>query len=363
MSAALDPRRVGLSLVFFGLAFTASSNALRPLLAGQASNLTETKLEWFAENGARFDTLFFGSSRAYRGFVPEDFDRYTAELGVATRSFNFGSPASRVFDAYRMLERLEQRGALDQVEWVLVDPEPLDWLLRAKDKESMLARGPIDWHDPRTTWLVLRYIWSLEGAGPLERLAASIEHLHSCCYFVAGIGGTESLVNRLLGRPSRDYILIEDRLGPRLDGWLPLDDVNLTREEHREKFRGAERQEVYLSDLAARRAETVDDRPCKAAASVFFTRLAAKIEALGATPVFVTQPALNLQVDLVKAHRQGLVEHLLRYDDPDDPRTAPLFEVENRWDKFHLAESGARIFTEMLARDFAELAARAGQQP
>jgi hypothetical protein len=363
MSGGLDLRRAGLSLLLFGLAFTASSNALRPLLAGQASNLTEVKLDWFAEHGEQFDTIFFGSSRAYRGFVPEDFDRRTAELGVATRSFNFGSPASRVFDAYRMLERLEQRGALDQLEWVLVDPEPLDWLLRAKDKESMIARGPIDWHDPETTWLVLRYIWSLESARLLDRLSASFEHLHSCCYFVAGIGGTEDLVNLLLGRPNPEHIALEDRLGPRLDGWLPLDEAHLSREEHREKFRGSERQDVYQSDLAARRAESVDERPCAGEASVFFTRLAAKIEALGATPIFVTQPALNLQQDLVKAHRQGLVEHLLRYDDPDEERTAPLFEIENRWDKFHLAESGARIFTELLARDFAELAGHVAKQP
>ena len=99
----------------------------------------------------------------------------------------------------------------------------------------------------------------------------------------------------------------------------------------------------------------VDDEPVADQASVFFTRLARTVEGLGATPIFVTQPALNRQVDLVKAHREGLVDHLLRYDDPDDERIAPLYAPENRWDKFHLAESGATIFTELLANDFAEL--------
>ena len=138
------------------------------------------------------------------------------------------------------------------------------------------------------------------------------------------------------------------------------------REEQREKFQDDKRQEIYQTDLAARRAERIDERPCASEASVFFTRLAEKIESLGATPIFVTQPALNLQADLVKARRQGLVRHLLRYDDPDEQRCAALFEIENRWDKYHLAESGARIFTEMLARDFAELAdsiERPEQQP
>jgi hypothetical protein len=347
--------RGALCVLLFCAAFGAASSALRPFLAGQASNLTETKLSWFREHGAAYDTLFFGSSRAYRGFVPEVFERETATAGVETRAFNFGSPASRAFDAHRMLERLERGGGLDHVKWVLVDPEPLPWLLRAKDKESMLARGPIDWHDPLTTWLVLRYIWSYGDATLAEKLAASAEHLHSCCYFVAGIGGTENLVNAMLGKSLIDRTELTDRLGRRLDGWLPLDDSNVSRESHKSKFLSPRRQEAYRRDLAERRADAVDSGPASPRANVFFTRLAARIESFGATPVFVTQPSLSLQHDLVKAWREGQLEHLLRYDDPDDERAAPLFLPENRWDKFHLAESGATIFTELLARDFAEL--------
>jgi hypothetical protein len=350
-------------LALFAAAFALSARYLRPWLGGQASNLTETKIAWFVEHGEQYDTLFFGSSRAYRGFVPELFDRVTGAAGIATRSFNFGSPASRGFDAYRALERLEQQGALRELKWVLVDPEPLEWLLRAKDKESMLALGPIDWHDPATTWLVLRYIWSLEQASLSEKLAASVEHLHSCCYFAAGIGGTQALVGALLGKDLVDRTELTDRLGPRLDGWLPLDDANVSRDEQREKFQGAERQRTYERELAVRRSEVLDEGPAAPEATVFFRRLAGKIEALGATPIFVTQPSLNLQSDLVKAHRDGVVEHLLRYDDPDDPRCAPLFDVEHRWDRFHLAEKGARLFTELLAGDFAVLAGRLERQP
>jgi hypothetical protein len=119
---------------------------------------------------------------------------------------------------------------------------------------------------------------------------------------------TEDLVTRLLGRPRLDRTDLTGRLGPRLDGWLPLDDTSVSREEQREKFRGETRQEGYQSDLAARRQEVVDERPCAPEASVFFTRLAETIESLGATPVFVTQPSLNLQEDLVKAWRDGLVD-------------------------------------------------------
>lgn len=357
------PVRALLLLALFALAFWLSTAALRPRLAGRASNLTETKLAWFAEHGGAFDTLFFGSSRAYRGFDPETFDRLTAEAGVPTRSFNFGSPASRGFDVQRMLQRLGAAGALDGVRWVLVDPEPLPWLLRAKDKESMLARGPIDWHDPATTWLVLRYVWSLDEATFGERLAASVEHLHSMCYFVAGIGSTENLINTLIGKDLVERSELTDRLGPRLDGWLPLEEASGDREVQNQRFLSKKRQREYREDLEERRAESVDERPVEPAAAVFFTRLEQTVRALGATPVFVTQPSLNLQEDLVKAHREGLVAHLLRYDDPDEPRLFELFAPENRWDKFHLARPGARLFTELLARDFAALALELEPRP
>ena len=342
-------------LALFAVAFLVSADLVRPHLAGRASNLTETKLAWFAEHGAGYDTLFFGSSRAYRGFDPEGFDRLTAEAGVPTRSFNFGTPASRGFDAHRMLERLEQAGALDEVRYVLVDPEPLPWLLKAKDKESMIARGPIDWHDLPTTALVLRYVWSLEDATVGEKLAASIEHVHSACFFLAGIGSTENLINALLGKNLVDRTELTGRLGERLDGWQPLDDTNVSREDHNEKFLTSKRQTVYRKNLDELRATEIDDTPVTDSAAVFFTRLERRVRALGATPVFVTQPSLELQVDLVKAHREGRVEHLLRYDDPDDPRLAGLYAPENRWDKYHLARSGAELFSALLARDFAAL--------
>ena len=352
----------GYTLLFVA-AFALSSTLLNRHLAGRASNLTETKLHWFREHGAQFDTVFFGSSRAYRGFDPEAFDRITAEAGLGTNSFNFGSPASRGFDAYRMLGRLAGSEGVQNLKWVFIDPEPLPWLLRAKDKESMIALGPIDWHDVPTTWLVLRYIWSYDDASLAEKLFASAEHLHSCCYFVAGIGGTENLTNRLLGKDMVNRTELTQRLGERLDGWMPLDDANVSREDHTDKFLNPKRQASYRRALDELRAEFVDDAPISAQASVFFTRLVRQVEALGATPIFVTQPSLALQADLAKAHREGLIDHLLRYDDPDDPRIAPLYLPENRWDKFHLASSGATIFSEMLARDFAELLEGLEQQP
>ena len=335
--------------LLFGAAFAVSSRAVTAVMPGRGTTLIETKLAWFEEHRAQYDTLFFGSSRAYRGFEPERFDRLTAEAGIETRSFNFGTPGSRAFEVYRMLDRIEE---LDlDVRWVFVDPERLEWL-RQKD-EDMLVRSYIEWHDVPTTMLVVAYILDqdLPLLDKLDRLKAN---LRACGYHIANIGSTEELVDTLLGRVVVDRTNQVDRLGARLDGWLPLSPETATqREKKNQNFNTPERQEAFRDKVEKLRADEVDDEPVAPSALAFFSRIERKIESMGAVPIFVTQPGVKLQHDLIKAHRDGKIRYLLRYDDPDE--VPELFLSENRWDQHHLRTPGAEIFTAMLARDFIEL--------
>jgi hypothetical protein len=220
-------------LLLFAGAFAASSRAIAAALPGRGTTLIETKLTWFAEHGEGYDTLFLGSSRTYRGFQPELFDELTAEAGIETRSFNFGTPGSRAFETYRVLERLATLEP--KIDWVFVDPERHDWL-RQMD-EDMLVRSYIEWHDIPTTWLVIRYVLDqdMSAADKLDRIRAN---LRSCGYHIGNIGSTEGLVNALLGKDVVIRTNQTDRLGERLDGWLPLSqDTAMQREEKNENVR------------------------------------------------------------------------------------------------------------------------------
>jgi hypothetical protein len=341
--------RAALCIALFAAAFWFTSSGLRSVFPGRGTTLIETKVAWFEEHGTEYDTIFLGSSRCYRGFRPELFDQLTDARGVATRSFNFGTPGSRAFETFRVLDRIEHFE--HDLKWVFIDPERLDWL-RQMD-EDMLVRSYIEWHDVPTTWLVFDYIFDqdLTLGEKLDRLLANAR---SCGYHVANIGSTEDLVDELLGKAIVDRTDQRDRLGERLDGWLPLSpETAQQREEKNDTFNTPKRQGAYLKKVDLLRKEKAEIAPASDSATAFFERIARKVEAMGAVPIFVIQPGMKWQHELINAHNQGRVRHLLRYDDPD---VVPvLFEPENRWDQHHLGLSGAEIFTTMLAQDFVEL--------
>ena len=341
--------RAAFYIALFAAVFLATSRTLARMLPGRGTTLIETKVAWFEEHGADYDTIFLGSSRCYRGFRPELFDQITAEHGLETRAYNFGTPGSRAFENYRILDRIEEHG--HELKWVFIDPERLDWL-RQMD-EDMLRLSYIEWHDPLTTWMVARYV--LDQDMPLlDKLARLRANARSCGYHLGNIGSTESYVDLALGRDVVDRTNQIDRLGARLDGWLPLSiDTALQREEKNENFNEPDRREAYLRKVGRLRADETDGEPVADSSMAFFERIARKVENMGATPIFVIQPGMKRQHDLIKAHREGKIRYLLRYDDPD--QVPALFEPENRWDQHHLRISGAEIFTTMLANDFVEL--------
>jgi hypothetical protein len=346
-----------LYIALFAGVFWFTSRSLMHALPGRGTTLIETKVAWFEEHATEYDTIFLGSSRCYRGFRPELFDEITKEHGIETRAFNFGTPGSRVFENYRILDRIEEFG--HELKWVFIDPERLEWL-RQMD-EDMLRLSYIEWHDPATTWMVFRYVLG-QDMTPLDKLARLGANARSCGYHLGNIGGTTNYVDRALGRDIVDQTNQIERLGARLDGWLPLSrDTALQREEKNENFNEPERRAAYLKKIDKLRRELPEDGPVSDASVAFYARVARKIEDMGAVPIFVIQSGVKPQHDLIRAHREGLIEHLLRYDDPD--LVPELFEPENRWDQHHLRISGAEIFTSMLARDFVRLYEAMDERP
>jgi len=323
--------------------FVVSSGLVRSALPGAGTPLTETKLAYFAEHADEYDTLFFGSSRAYRGVSPEVFDGITAAEGVPCRSFNFGAPAARATDVYNTLckiERLHPPG----LRFVFVDPERLQFLTGPDD----MLQGPvIDWHDAGTTWLAIAYV--LAADRDAAHTARDVgEHLRAFLYRTACIGLAQEVTRSALGRGA-DTSELEAGLGPRFDGWRPLNSVEAdVREGNRERFAKNHRQ--YAQRLEKLAADRDDPRPVSPQALAFLTRIARKVEDLGAVPIFYAQPGVKRQHDLIAAAREGAVRNLLRYDRQDEH--PELFAIANRWDAYHLSEQGARRMTEMLARDF-----------
>ena len=332
-------------VVLFALAFVATTFVLRRVLPGGTGlERNEIKLDRFRERADETSVLFFGSSRTHRGFVPSLFDQRMHERGVETHSFNFGVPGALAVDTQHLLARVVEL-APPGIDYVFVDPERLSI---AVDTRNNLARSVIDWHEPRITALITRYVLN-EPLSRAEQLALLDEHWRCCLYNVTNVGRGLRWVDGALGvAPSGEKIA--EQLGPLGDGYAP----QLTEGEEvgaRGGRIGAKLLPKYLEALEHARHEQLSEGPPDPFALELFALISERVEALGAVPVFVIQPALDLQHDLIKAAQRGDVKHLLRFDGPD--RYPELYAPENRFNNEHLNDDGARLFTELLAREFA----------
>jgi hypothetical protein len=337
-------RAWALVALFLATAGVVTLSLRRSLPGGGAEELVDAKLERFEEIRDECTVLFLGSSRVHRGFVPEVFDRAMAERGLATRSFNFGAPGSRAFEVRHVLERvveLEPRS----VAFVFVDPEGIAVL---RDERNHLARQVIDWHDPEATLLLSRFIADMEMP-PRAKLDALLPHWQSCAYNLANIGRSQRWIDASLGTlrtPER----LKNMLGAGLDGYAPLGVEGEELSRRGERFQ-KKRRDAYLAELEAFKSLEIREGPPSEFALKLYGDIVERVEALGATPIFVTQPALYLQDDLIRAAERGEVRQLVRFDSP--VRFPELYDPDHRYDATHLNDEGARIFTEMLAREFA----------
>lgn len=355
------------SLVACGAGFALAAVGLGPALglgaAGGGGGAHDSRLEIkFAEFAARkdeFDTLFLGSSRTFRGFDPQQFDELTAAAGRPTRSFNFGVPGMRAMEIDRLLERVQDL-APARLRWVFVDPEGLQVLL---EEHNTLAREVIDWHDLTRTRLICTYALTSLGDTPTPERAVRLlrPHVIAAAYHLAGIGRGLTLIDRLLGL-APDTVWVDETLGPRRDGFVPYGSESAVGAErgaagtvrrdrrHRRFLRQLETYEALLEDY---RASAPPPGAAHPQALEAFGSIATRVEALGASVVFVTQPGLYYQEDLISAAAAGQVTTLFRLDQPDG--LPELYDPAHRWDPNHLNHLGAALFTELLAVQFLQL--------
>src|SRR5262249_32557636 len=110
-------------------------------------------------HGGEYDTVFVGSSHVLRSFVPGEFDRATAELGLATRSFNFGVQALTLLEARYLFERLlDSRPGLARVFF------EYQWLSPQIDPQNSFNPRTVYGHDAETTELAIARALHWDGA-------------------------------------------------------------------------------------------------------------------------------------------------------------------------------------------------------
>src|SRR5262245_37152928 len=108
-----------IAAVFLVALFTTARMLNEVELFAEIATLRD-KWEHYGEQKDRYDTLWFGSSRIYRGIMPGLFDQLTSEGGVPTKTFNFGLDG--MFppeDAYVIERALENPP--NNLRWVFIE--------------------------------------------------------------------------------------------------------------------------------------------------------------------------------------------------------------------------------------------------
>ncbi|MGH7201760.1 MAG: hypothetical protein ACREJB_14220, partial [Planctomycetaceae bacterium] len=293
-----------------------------------------------------YDAVFFGSSRVYRAFSPEVFAQELKKENGELRAFNFGVGHMRSHEMNVLIERVLAMKP-KRLKYVFI--EVMDWTPPILEGESGHERV-IAWHTPRETLSACRTVW-LTDAPLAEKLEQCRTHLLHFVAHHANYGGGTRWLALHWGRDPRFHQLLAD-FG-KGDGFVPIDQEPGRRfQERREEFLTID-YERFAKEVAAIPAENA-----RAGALDRFNLQAQldqqrRIDEAGAIPIYVLPNLRWGTPDMNRLYRDGHLDHVLHYNHP--LKYPALYDRGHYWDRGHLNREGARIFTTILADDFAAM--------
>ncbi len=344
-------RRAAGPFGLLALTLLATAHLVRAVLPEPYIPFVSDKLEHLAAHRDSYDVLFVGSSRVYRHVAPGIFDQVLAAAGRPVRSFNVGIPAMRLAETTRILERVLTLapGGLD---YVFLEPPRAAALI---SEDNILTRREVYWHDVRGTVRALQAVRCCARGGERRRRAYRL-HLRTFLFRELNVG----LIPAVLGPRERPRLRPgQTVLGANGDGFVPLTVVaDKPQGKHRDSFlAGLDSYRLEVDNLRRPSAGSYRLTTFEAAT---YAHLRALTEARGARLFFVVSPVLDRRGELREAVQQGVVEGLFAFNDPT--RHPRFYDVDLRFDRGHLRDRGAEIFTRRLAEEFlAFLEEKAGE--
>jgi hypothetical protein len=361
-------------------AFALTLTGMQRVVAPGGGDLLASKLQQYQGAAARYDTVFLGSSRIYRGVVPPVFDGLLEASGVPSSSFNLGIQYPHQLELEYLTRQVlsSGRGHLERlfVEYLPLTPQV--------DPANAFHARAVHWHDWPATVLALERARAIDAElpggiplvvdpesehsvlGELERLLPAWwtlgrEHLQHWAKRELLVARRGDVVKGALGRPHG-----QTAEWGRLQGYLSLEE-----DERRMRGRGGEensiqrRRALFLAGLAdySREVELLSREPsffgdeewmnaelCQVHDLAAYRTMVAACRRAGVEVCLVIMPSLSCERALEERLAQELSVPVLRYN---LPREHPeLYRPELRFDAGHLNQEGARVFSERLARDW-----------
>jgi len=292
---------------------------------------------YFQRNKEHIDVLFLGSSRVYHQVIPKQFDaQVKAATGREIRSFNAAYDAMWPPESlYNLRQLLAMRPG--KLRWVVL--ECLD-IFADLPEEARATRRTAYWHDFRHTAMAWDGVRDMKGVEPLDKWNLRDAHLSILIRNWTNQGrGAEWL--------SYEFGVERRKKATRWDppeGWRDREGYEPERDEPI-----APKEWERLKVGAEARAKAFPPSEIKPSLRRAYEEIIAEIRKAGAEPIILGTPTV-LPTENFTRLQEGV--EIWSYHDPN--LFPALYEKENRHDYTHLNDAGAKIFTDLLARRFAE---------
>lgn len=327
-------------LLLFILSFFATSAWVRGYVPERL------KIEWCETVQEDAEVLFLGSSHVFRQFDPSLFDELRRAKDKGLRSYNLGTVGMEFAEELYLLRRILLENP-PNLNWIVVEAQPFRVGFR-NDKD--FGKRRIGWHDYATTKMLLSALVrsDLPTDQRWELALRHVEHWwRRTINFARGMNAWDAL-----GKDFEAMFPDTESLGANQDGYLPLE-LSTASQLNRGMRKGflkapgimLEGRKVLLQagDGGAPEKDLL-------AAVRAMEKLAAEKDI---TIVWWLHPNFERLSGWRQMERQGDIEHLVAHD---DPQVFPEFyEVEWRFDAFHLNRQGAELLTRSFAKDFVAL--------
>lgn len=307
------------------------------------------KVNWVSEHGEDYDTLFLGSSRMHYGLKPEVFDARMAELGQATRSFNFAFSGARMHDVAYMLDWLA-RHKPQRLKRVVIELHSFDQRIRGG---QWFSDQDLEMHAPAVFAMRMQSV--AVGKTSLVEKAEQAQYvlLHSLSNALC-LGQGVRITSDWIAKSHRERI--PNAYDVADGGWQDVASLDLEhmRKEHANFSSQPEACERKLGWKVSRdRIEVLEGGFNPAAVR----SIAERMRACGVEPIFVVMPTYASDF----FGRDGVAGiasevRILELDDPAPNR--PIYELSYYYDVSHLNSEGAKAFSRFLAERVVEAEAK-----
>jgi hypothetical protein len=341
-SAPGNASRRGPAAVLYILLFLTGLMLPQPLLnrvvPWRPDGQLGAKLEYLAESADRYDVVFVGASRTYRGVNPLAFDGRMADLGLESHSFNLGVQSLLLIEQVHVIDGLFELERF-RPKLLVVTPDALRPQL---ENAIVTSQRVIAWHDLQGTRSALALVAARSSNRSLQYQWGR-NHLQA--FMINSSFRGQILEWVLPGGESPFLPDIAEVLGPAGTGFVPYeydarrDNLGPGDRRRRKSFREGE------PIRAQNRSQLTE--PASPTAINLVQRIQERGAARGTMVAFIAMPGDEFTPNLRWLKDEGIISILFDYNHPKEH--PELFDRALWWDRGHYNRKGARAFSVMLA--------------